>query len=112
MGTFRGRFWRRAVSGRRTALGRRTNVRLGRAALPSYPYTKITSRKAVIGKIFNVLIDDVFWVPRGLSLSDDIFSLWFFAPVAQLDRVPGYGPGGRGFESLRARFGRLRGWGA
>jgi hypothetical protein len=25
------------------------------------------------------------------------------APVAQLDRVPGYEPGGRGFESLRAR---------
>jgi hypothetical protein len=26
----------------------------------------------------------------------------FFAPVAQLDRAPGYEPGGRGFESLRA----------
>ena len=25
------------------------------------------------------------------------------APVAQLDRVPGYEPGGRGFESCRAR---------
>lgn len=25
-----------------------------------------------------------------------------FAPVAQLDRVPGYEPGGREFESLRA----------
>ena len=25
------------------------------------------------------------------------------APVAQLDRVPGFEPGGRGFESLRAR---------
>ena len=25
------------------------------------------------------------------------------APVAQLDRVPGYEPGGREFESLRAR---------
>jgi hypothetical protein len=25
-----------------------------------------------------------------------------FAPVAQLDRAPGYEPGGRGFESLRA----------
>ena len=25
------------------------------------------------------------------------------APVAQLDRVPGYEPGGRAFESLRAR---------
>ena len=24
-------------------------------------------------------------------------------PVAQLDRVPGYEPGGRAFESLRAR---------
>jgi hypothetical protein len=29
--------------------------------------------------------------------------LTFGAPVAQLDRVPGYEPGGRGFESLRAR---------
>src|SRR5215470_16030905 len=27
----------------------------------------------------------------------------FGAPVAQLDRVPGYEPGGREFESLRAR---------
>ncbi len=27
----------------------------------------------------------------------------FFAPVAQLDRVPGYEPGGRRFESFRAR---------
>ena len=27
----------------------------------------------------------------------------FSAPVAQLDRVPGYEPGGRGFESCRAR---------
>ena len=26
-----------------------------------------------------------------------------FAPVAQLDRVPGYEPGGRGFDSCRAR---------
>jgi hypothetical protein len=25
-----------------------------------------------------------------------------FAPVAQLDRAPGYEPGGRGFEFLRA----------
>ncbi len=25
------------------------------------------------------------------------------APVAQLDRVPGYEPGGRPFESVRAR---------
>ena len=27
----------------------------------------------------------------------------YSAPVAQLDRVPGYEPGGREFESLRAR---------
>ena len=26
-----------------------------------------------------------------------------YAPVAQLDRVPGYEPGGREFESLQAR---------
>ena len=32
----------------------------------------------------------------GLSFS-------IYAPVAQLDRVPGYEPGGREFESLRAR---------
>ncbi len=29
------------------------------------------------------------------------------APVAQLDRVPGYEPGGREFESLRARQNQL-----
>ncbi len=27
----------------------------------------------------------------------------YYAPVAQLDRVPGYEPGGRRFESFRAR---------
>src|ERR1700722_19008424 len=30
-------------------------------------------------------------------------SISYSAPVAQLDRVPGYEPGGREFESLRAR---------
>ena len=30
----------------------------------------------------------------------DYFQI-FCAPVAQLDRVPGYGPGGWGFDSLR-----------
>ena len=29
-------------------------------------------------------------------------ALWYHAPVAQLDRVPGYELGGREFESLRA----------
>ncbi len=29
-------------------------------------------------------------------------ALWEHAPVAQLDRVPGYELGGREFESLRA----------
>lgn len=28
---------------------------------------------------------------------------FYFAPVAQLDRVPGFEPGGREFESLRVR---------
>src|SRR4051812_38884353 len=39
------------------------------------------------------------WPGRGAIL------LYFdpFAPVAQLDRVPGYEPGGRGFKSCRAR---------
>jgi hypothetical protein len=33
-----------------------------------------------------------------------IAGVWFAsAPVAQLDRAPGYEPGGREFESLRAR---------
>ena len=30
------------------------------------------------------------------------------APVAQLERVPGYEPGGREFESLRARQNTVR----
>src|SRR5258706_7868531 len=29
---------------------------------------------------------------------------WRSAPVAQLDRAPGFEPGGRRFESVRARF--------
>ena len=29
--------------------------------------------------------------------------IYFYAPVAQLDRVSGFEPDGRGFESLRAR---------
>ena len=29
-------------------------------------------------------------------------TFWGYAPVAQLDRVPGFEPGCRGFESLRA----------
>ena len=34
---------------------------------------------------------------------------FLIAPVAQLDRVPGFEPGGREFESLRARhFGALK----
>ncbi len=37
------------------------------------------------------------------SLSAIQFLLYEYAPVAQLDRVPGYEPGGREFESLRAR---------
>ena len=37
-------------------------------------------------------------VPRILSIIDGLH-----APVAQLDRVPGYEPGGRRFESFRAR---------
>lgn len=32
-----------------------------------------------------------------------VYRLYEVAPVAQLDRVPGYEPGGREFESLRAR---------
>ncbi len=31
-------------------------------------------------------------------------TLKYYAPVAQLDRVPGYEPDGREFESLRARL--------
>ena len=39
----------------------------------------------------------------GLSLLETLLQLHmlFSAPVAQLDRVPGYGPGGWGFDSLR-----------
>ena len=31
-------------------------------------------------------------------------------PVAQLDRVFGYEPKGRGFESLQARFNKIKGF--
>jgi len=81
VGTFRGRFWRRAVSGRRRSSLRRTNVRLVRTTLPSYPYTKITSRKGVIGKAFGVVIDDIIGVPRGLRpLGEHFFRCGFLRP--------------------------------
>ena len=40
-----------------------------------------------------------------LSPPDGFSPGWIsrYAPVAQLDRVPGYEPGGRRFESFRAR---------
>ena len=40
---------------------------------------------------------------ESLSLRHCSFKLYSYAPVAQLDRVPGYELGGREFESLRAR---------
>ena len=43
---------------------------------------------------------------KGLELSTDLCQyVGFYAPVAQLDRVSGFEPGGREFESLRARAG-------
>ena len=45
-------------------------------------------------------------VGKRLRLSDrrgNLLESPALAPVAQLDRVPGYEPGGRGFESCRAR---------
>ena len=35
-------------------------------------------------------------------------SNYLIAPVAQLDRAPGFEPGGREFESLQARHGEIR----
>jgi hypothetical protein len=40
---------------------------------------------------------------RRAGRSDDRLIESRYAPVAQLDRVPGYEPGGREFESLQAR---------
>ena len=37
------------------------------------------------------------------SFSAIIWQILFYGRVAQLDRVPGYEPGGRRFESFRAR---------
>ena len=39
---------------------------------------------------------------QSLPVRQDV-SFLIKAPVAQLDRAPGYEPGGREFESLRAR---------
>ena len=43
------------------------------------------------------------WADRVLSHRPDFALTLSNAPVAQLDRVPGFEPGGREFESLRAR---------
>ena len=40
---------------------------------------------------------------RQLLNVKNVHMILYNAPVAQLDRVPGYEPGGREFESLRAR---------
>src|SRR6185295_17689025 len=45
---------------------------------------------------------------RQVRLASLCYNLNSDAPVAQLDRVPGYEPGGRGFESCRARH-KLKG---
>ncbi len=46
---------------------------------------------------------DAFQVAGGNDEACERPPLNIGAPVAQLDRVPGYEPGGREFESLRAR---------
>ena len=38
-----------------------------------------------------------------LTQAEHVMIMLGLAPVAQLDRVPGYEPGGRRFESFRAR---------
>src|SRR5947207_9113520 len=43
------------------------------------------------------------WTARSAGSSESLDIIRPFAPVAQLDRVPGYEPGGRGFKSCRAR---------
>ena len=44
----------------------------------------------------------------GLSARRESAKLAAHAPVAQLDRAPGFEPGGRRFESVRARFRSFR----
>ena len=72
------------LQGQRTAQGRR----------PSLIWRKAP----------RILANRMFSSP---DLHDGVFSCYkhasFGAPVAQLDRVPGYEPGGRRFESCRAR---------
>ena len=61
----------------------------GRAAIlrPGIGYVKMVSR----------------WSRQALTNVGSVWILCGSAPVAQLDRVPGYEPGGRRFESFRAR---------
>src|SRR5690606_12765702 len=56
-------------------------------------------RRRPRGKNLRTIVKKVLTAPPHIR----IISLLSSAPVAQLDRVPGYEPGGREFESLRAR---------
>ena len=60
----------------------------------------------VIGIMFSVICANAYAAgpsdPR-LGNASNYGIIKDFAPVAQLDRVPGYEPGGRGFKSCRAR---------
>ena len=47
--------------------------------------------------------DEARSAEQSLPLRQDYVVSLINAPVAQLDRAPGYEPGGREFESLRAR---------
>ncbi len=48
--------------------------------MPSYPYTKITSRNAVIGKAFGGGVDDGMGVLEDCVLLENVFLCGFLRP--------------------------------
>ena len=115
---FHGRFSRRAVSGLRTPLPAAYDCtpQSGRLALLPLHQNRLAKKSDLARACLGTLSPASPREKSDMSGGRDRLSFRtgsaVFAPVAQLDRVPGYGPGGRGFESLRARFGVVRGWGA
>ena len=96
VGTFRNGSSARAVVGLRSARGTRAEG-VGR----DVRYSTSQSRRLTRLGTHSNLHREKLGRGRLVGLGQPSFALCF-APVAQLDRASGYGPGGWGFESSRA----------
>ena len=73
------------------------------ALIPALGYLKFEQNRQFNGKIAIQWEDALLKKDQDLPKNEAAYRLQPDAPVAQLDRVRGYEPRGREFESLRAR---------